>query len=134
MCSSLLADKYFSAGQFSTLEGKCSLSSLSHSNCGHISDCIHPMSLAASMAEVHVFIHSQLCCQSHGFSQQCLLLCTANSGSISHTAIQHSNCAFAEEKFSLNREKKETCCFCLSLTARYGVVSCLPQLYSPRHQ
>lgn len=131
MCSSLLADKYFSAGQFSTLEGKCSLSSLSLSNCGHISDCIHPVSLAASTAEVHVFIHSQLF---HGFTQQCLLLCTANSGSVSHTAIQHTNCASAEEKFSLNRKKEETSCFCLPLTAKYGVVSCLPQLHSPRYQ
>lgn len=58
------------------------------------------------------------------------MLCAANSGSVSHTALQHTNCAFAEEKFSLNRKKEVTSCFCLPLTAEYGTASS-PQLFHP---
>lgn len=133
VCASLLAEKYCCAGQFSTLERKCSLAPPCPTVAvGHGSARSHPVCLAASTAKLHLFIQSQHCCQSLGFIQQYLLLCAANSGSLA--ALWHTNCASAEEKFSLNRKEEVTSCFCLPLTANYGTAYCLPQLFPPRYQ
>lgn len=49
------------------------------------------------------------------------------------TLLFSTQTAFAEEKFSLNRKKEVTSCFCLPLTAKYGTASCLPLLFLPRY-